>query len=275
MEQQLDFALDLMRRLPPTQVANNLAGLLNVVPELTEDLLQSIDKPFKINYDQETDRDYLLCDYNRDGDSYRSPWSNKYDPPVEDGTVPPPELRELELQMNDAFDIYRELYYEGGVSSVYLWESDPDSGSDNFAGALLIKKTAESAKGGGQPMEGSWDVIHVFEAENAKGKANYKLTTTVMLSITTESERSGKVVIAGNLTRQVTKENAVIDGKDNTHITNLGSLIEATENSMRMGMEQIYLGRTKDIVFDLRKKAGVAAFNASRDAQKTMSGVPF
>jgi capping protein beta len=52
-------------------------------------------------------------------------------------------------------------------------------------------------------MDGSWDVIHVFDAESAKGRANYKLTTTVMLSITTESERSGKVVLAGNLTRQV------------------------------------------------------------------------
>lgn len=115
-------------------------------------------------------------------------------------------------------------YYEGGVSSVYLWETE--EGSENFAGCVLIKKSmerpylldilvelfffsrahwvaAESAKGGGQPMEGSWDVIHVFDAESAKGKANYKLTTTVMLSITTESERSGKVVLAGNLTRQV------------------------------------------------------------------------
>ena len=30
-------------------------------------------------------KDYLLCDYNRDGDSYRSPWTNEYDPPIEDG----------------------------------------------------------------------------------------------------------------------------------------------------------------------------------------------
>lgn len=70
----------------------------------------------------------------------------------------------------------------------------------------------------------------------------------------------------------MTKDNAIIDGKDNTHITNLGALIENTENSMRMGMEQIYLGRTKDIVFDMRKKAGVAAFNASKQAQKDMCG---
>ena len=41
------------------------------VPELCEDLLSSVDQPLKIARDKETSKDYLLCDYNRDGDSYR------------------------------------------------------------------------------------------------------------------------------------------------------------------------------------------------------------
>lgn len=57
-------------------------------------------------------RDYLLCDYNRDGNSYRSPWSNKYDPPLKDGTVPSAKLRDIEVEGNNIFDVYRELYYE-------------------------------------------------------------------------------------------------------------------------------------------------------------------
>lgn len=40
----------------------------------------------------------------------RSPWSNEYDPPLEDGTVPTPKLRKLEITANEAFDTYRELY---------------------------------------------------------------------------------------------------------------------------------------------------------------------
>lgn len=40
---------------------------------------------------------------------YRSPWSNEYDPPLEDGTVPTPKLRKLEITANEAFDTYREL----------------------------------------------------------------------------------------------------------------------------------------------------------------------
>lgn len=42
------------------------------VPALCEDLLSSVDQPLKITRDTVTGKDYLLCDYNRDGDSYRS-----------------------------------------------------------------------------------------------------------------------------------------------------------------------------------------------------------
>ena len=85
-------------------------------------------------------RDFLLCDYNRDGDSYRSPWSNVYFPKIdvsEPSFYPSEPLRKLELNMNEAFDQYRELYYEGGISSVYLWDT---SHAKNFAGVILFKK---------------------------------------------------------------------------------------------------------------------------------------
>lgn len=41
------------------------------MPALCEDLLSSVDQPLKIARDKQTGKDYLLCDYNRDGDSYR------------------------------------------------------------------------------------------------------------------------------------------------------------------------------------------------------------
>ena len=96
-DQQLDCALDLMRRLPPQQIEKNLSDLIDLVcptvpflirgafrvthdggmefcwqvPDLCEDLLSSVDQPLKVAKDKSTGRDYLLCDYNRDGDSYR------------------------------------------------------------------------------------------------------------------------------------------------------------------------------------------------------------
>lgn len=53
--------------------------------------------------------------------------------------MPSDKLRELEIQTNEVFDAYRELYFEGGVSSVYLWDL-----AEGFAGCFLIKKGAFS-----------------------------------------------------------------------------------------------------------------------------------
>lgn len=63
----------------------------------------------------------------------RSPWSNTYDPPLEDGAMPSDRLRKLELDANQAFDQYRDMYFEGGVSSVYLWDLD-----HGFAGKVAL-----------------------------------------------------------------------------------------------------------------------------------------
>jgi capping protein beta len=71
----------------------------------------------------------------------RSPWSNEYDPPLDDGAVPSSKMRKLEIQANEAFDTYREMYYEGGVSSVYLWDPEDASGGGSFAGVVVIKKS--------------------------------------------------------------------------------------------------------------------------------------
>jgi len=60
-----------MRRMPPQNIEENLAGLLDIVPDLTEDLLSAVDQPLKVQKCPQTGKDYLLCDYNRDGDSWR------------------------------------------------------------------------------------------------------------------------------------------------------------------------------------------------------------
>jgi len=132
----IDNMLDLTRRLPPNNIEKNLAALVELRPECEDELLGSVDQPLQVRTCTTTGRDYLICDYNRDGESYRSPWSNEYDPPLLDGTQPTEKLRKLEIAANDAFDTYREMYFEGGVSSVFLWELD-DGG---FAGVVLLKK---------------------------------------------------------------------------------------------------------------------------------------
>ncbi|KAJ2823349.1 hypothetical protein FBU31_004309, partial [Coemansia sp. 'formosensis'] len=58
-DQQMDCALDLMRRLPPQNVEENLIALLDVLPELTEDLLSAVDQPLKIRQDAQAGKEYL------------------------------------------------------------------------------------------------------------------------------------------------------------------------------------------------------------------------
>jgi capping protein (actin filament) muscle Z-line, beta len=66
----------------------------------------------------------------------RSPWTNKYFPAIDDGFLPSEKLRAMEMEANELFDSYRELYFEGGTSSVYLWDLE-----NGFAGCFLIKKS--------------------------------------------------------------------------------------------------------------------------------------
>ena len=49
--------------------------------------------------------------------------------------------------MNTAFDHYRQLYFDGGISSCYLWDTD-SSTNISFAGVILLKKTGYETKGG-------------------------------------------------------------------------------------------------------------------------------
>ncbi|VDP10336.1 unnamed protein product [Soboliphyme baturini] len=155
-EEQLDSALDLVRRLPPQHCEANLARLIELLPELQEDLLSSVDQPLKVGIDKKLGKEYLLCDYNRDGDSYRSPWSGLYDPPLEEGVMPSENLRKLEIALNAAFEHYRDMYFEGGVSSAYLWQLE-----HGFAGVILLKKVGS----GSSIIKGCWDSIHVIEVQ--------------------------------------------------------------------------------------------------------------
>lgn len=102
---------DLLRRLNPAHTTQNLNSICALLPDLTEDLLSSVDQPLEVRRCKKTGRDYLLCDYNRDGDSWRSPWSNEFEPPVPDGegTVPSERVRKMEIRMNEGVDVYREL----------------------------------------------------------------------------------------------------------------------------------------------------------------------
>ena len=256
----IEAALSIMRRMPPNKIAHNLNAICNLIPEHADELLQRVDQPLEEAKCTDTGRAYLLCDYNRDGDSHRSPWSNKYDPPIDDGFVPSEKLRRLEVEANTLFDCYRELYFEGGTSSVYLWELD----GDDFAGCFLIKK---KVSGHEFVTEGCWDSIHVVEVNLEEGgkAALYKLTTTVILTMDVQKESVGDTNLSGTLTRTAEKR-SVIDA-EHTHMHNMGTLIEDTETDIRVNMDALYIQKTREVVNNIRSPqtgpSQGAAFTAS------------
>ncbi|KAG8874518.1 F-actin-capping protein subunit beta [Tulasnella sp. 331] len=270
----LESMLDLMRRLPPTRIEENVQALIQLVPDFADEFLGCVDQPLKVRLDKTTGREFLTCDYNRDGESYRSPWSNEYDPPLEDGTVPSAKLRKLEIQANEAFDAYREMYYEGGgVSSVFLWDLE-DGG---FAGVVLLKKAPT----------GSWDSIHVFETSERGRTAHYKLTSTVMLQMVSgksqadpshkpkdgewNNTKEDNVDLSGSMTRQAEADAPVTDSS--SHIVNTGRMIEDMEIKMRNLLQEVYFGKTRDIVFDLRSVDSLEKARRQKDLQKELVGM--
>ncbi|RDA93143.1 hypothetical protein CP533_4096 [Ophiocordyceps camponoti-saundersi (nom. inval.)] len=272
-----DSALDLLRRLNPKHTSSHLNAIISLAPDLTEDLLSSVDQPLTVRRCKQTGRDYLLCDYNRDGDSYRSPWSNQFDPPLDgggaggvgvggsegagEGAVPSERVRKMEVKGNEAFDVYRDLYYEGGVSSVYLWNLD-----DGFAGVVLLKKSATP----GGTTEGVWDSIHVFEAIERGRTTHYKLTSTVILSLATTEPATGNMDLSGNMTRQVEQDLPV--ESDESHIANVGRLVEDMELKMRNLLQEVYFGKAKDVVGDLRSVGSLSDGARDRETQKEIIG---
>ncbi|CAD6619948.1 HN1_G0053540.mRNA.1.CDS.1 [Saccharomyces cerevisiae] len=273
---QFDAALDLLRRLNPTTLHENLNNLIELQPNLAQDLLSSVDVPLSTQKDSaDSNREYLCCDYNRDIDSFRSPWSNTYYPELspkdlQDSPFPSAPLRKLEILANDSFDVYRDLYYEGGISSVYLWDlNEEDFNGHDFAGVVLFKKN--------QSDHSNWDSIHVFEVTTSPSSPdsfNYRVTTTIILHLDkTKTDQNSHMMLSGNLTRQTEKDIAIdmsrpLDVIFTSHVANLGSLIEDIESQMRNLLETVYFEKTRDI-FHQTKNAAIAssAEEANKDAQ--------
>mmetsp|Transcript_22392 Transcript_22392/g.36852 ORF Transcript_22392/g.36852 Transcript_22392/m.36852 type:complete len:313 (+) Transcript_22392:49-987(+) len=266
--------LDIVRRLDPAETEKHLENLTKLISndDISDELYQRVDVPLKVLKDTNADdRKFLACDHNRDGDSHRSPWSNMYFPQLEDGFCPSDRLRQLELHANEVFDIYRELYFgkSSSVSSVYLWEKEEPNNNNNhsegtnndetaagFSGAFLIQNKVDNGS--------YWNSIHVVDVgriERGSSMCVYRLTTTILISVSPSSEteqESTTTRISGSLIRQNVRECKIISSQDSNsigseHIVNIGKFIEDVETEMRKEMDSLYIQKTKNVVEMIRK----------------------
>lgn len=111
MEDSATAAMNVLRRLPPTQVEKGLAGLARLLTDeqLVDQLHQKADKPLQVATCTKTNSPFLQCEFNREGDSFRSPWANEFQPPLAGASQLPEYLRQLEVQANVRFEEYRRL----------------------------------------------------------------------------------------------------------------------------------------------------------------------
>ena len=195
--------------------------------------------------DLTTSREYLKHEYNRDGESFRSPWSNKFFPEAADCSFfPSADLLKLEQKMNDVFSQYVYLYYDNAISSVFLVDSE----TPGFNGSYLVKKVLENEK---EIKYGCWDAIHIVTCEIGAEKVNYQVVSTVMVTIDAEQETLGKMNIAGASSKTAKSEapvNAEFNSNaDMVHIRYIGKLIEHNEGLLRDEVTEHYLTKQRQI----------------------------
>jgi len=146
--------------------------------------------------------------------------------------------------------VYRKQYFEGGFSSVYFFETE-ERDEKSFGACFLIHKDVVD-KGKGLD-KGWWDSIHVFEVTpDKKNTFNYKLTTTVMVSMALKDDKVGLVDLSGSMTKQDERRQTVEEKEGQTHIMNLGVMIEDMELRIRNAIEGIYIQKTREVVNGMR-----------------------
>ena len=252
--------VSLFRRLPASSGPRTVAALTALAPAHAEAFLTRCDVPPVRRLCARSGRPYLLCEFSRDGDSYRSPWTNEYDPPLPDGggLLPSPSLRAFEVAANEALSAYANAYYAGVGSSgdtsssaslatsVYAWDL---AAPGAFASAWILSKETASGDNTGC---GAWHAQHVAEAvpTAAGGRMRYRLTSTVLLAAA--GAGSGSLMLSGSLTRTAAAEHSI----GYSHVTAIGSLLEQSEADVRAAVASLYFAKSRELVRQLRRGNG-------------------
>ena len=245
----------LLRTLPVSDAGGNRDTVYSLTAssaEIPPQLKTRLEFPLSVMEDTEKRKKFIACEMNRLGSSHRSPWSNKYFPPVADETagLPSDKSRSMEIEANELFESYKDLYYMGGIqgtSSVYIKDTD-----HGFDACFLIKKNVEDHE---YVHRGVWESANYVTAtfNESKTEAVYKLTTSVMINMGVKRTNVGDTAISGLLSRH-TETSSRVDA-DRTPISVIGRMIEDVETEVRQSLNDLYVLKTKEIIDSLRSNS--------------------
>jgi len=96
---------------------------------------------------------------------------------------------------------------------------------------------------------GVWDSIHIVEViETSKDKAKYRLSTTVILSL---ANKANTLDLSGSIQKNQ-EEELKFDNKFNSHLVNIGNMIQTMENKLYDQLQTVYFDKAREITRALR-----------------------
>jgi capping protein beta len=235
-------AYDLLRRVRPSQFEHRFYSVLRIAPPpLVDALVATVDLPFKVIQDTISNRPFLACEFNRDFDSYRSPHSNKYFPPLADGQKLRTRFRDMEIKSTRVFATYHRHHMDGGLFSVYLWSID----TTTFGFSFITKNEVNRQLPTGHCVRGSLDCADVVEIDESSNDGKYILTSSARLLVFADIGLSQPLSIGGDVEWRV--ETVKSWKSDDDHIVNIGELIEAREVHFRKEIDELFIGKMRQI----------------------------
>ena len=240
----IEAAYDLLRHVPPYDIEPRMYDVIRLNKDLTEDILSTTDVPLQTEMDPATSKFFIKCDYNRDGDSYRSPHSNKYYPPLEDGFMIPDELREIEIIGQKGFATYLRQYFGGGILSVYAWPGEDD---DTFGVGVFVKKNLDDKLRDGTAVKGSINCTDVVEVSRSNLYTfKYSLVSSVLLELEIDTKMGEPMKLSGGCSDKSEKK---ADADNATgHLITIGQMIEGSTSGFMEKVKQIYVGKMEEIL---------------------------
>jgi len=288
---QIRLALKILRRMPPQDLENDLVRMSCLIDQdLEDELYQRVDLPLKVQKDS-SGKEFVLCEYNRDGDSFRSPWTNEYVPPHEDedGLKPAADLRKLEIAFNAIFDVYRRQYFQTGVSTVILWTNQDannkqKSMNEEFHAAFLVQKDVSDMGKKSEDsdemwdVKGSWSSTHLVACTKTKerNQFQYKITSVVTIDLAfAGDDQLGATHVCGCVEATNQQKPAVKSVDDNdinaSHVSNIGPLVEEYETKLTNKVKNQYFARMNRVHTELRAVNPQAKQVQSKQAQLMMA----
>ncbi|OHT09600.1 F-actin-capping protein subunit beta [Tritrichomonas foetus] len=257
-----EAAYDLLRHVPPKDIEPRMYDVIRLNEDLTEDILSTTDIPLQTAIDPTNSQHYIKCDYNRDGDSYRSPYSNKYYPPLDDGLEIPDELRKIEQLAQTGFRTYLRQYFGSGVLSVYCWPVDDRI----FGVGVFVKKELEDRLRDSTPVRGSINCTDVIEVSSiGKNRFKYTLVSSILLELEVDTNMGEPLKLSGGCSDRREQTGNAASPKE--HLVTVGTMIEDCTSSFMEKVRQIYVGKMKEILsYTKGSAAGATAQDLMRMA---------